>query len=98
MASLHKLRNMPKEGDYFLSFDDLLKVICDASLGRDLVLFMLEILSVVTWKCTYSNNFPLIDISELWVLLERHPPLTCVPQGRPKKERYRKEDIRGPRG
>jgi hypothetical protein len=32
MASLHELRDMPKEGDYFLSFDDLLKVICDASI------------------------------------------------------------------
>jgi hypothetical protein len=31
MASLHELRDMPKEGDYFLSFDDLLKVIRDAS-------------------------------------------------------------------
>jgi hypothetical protein len=65
MASLHELRDMPKEGDYFLSFDDLLKVIRDASPGRYLVLFMPEILSVVTWKCTYSDNFPLIDILEL---------------------------------
>jgi hypothetical protein len=32
MASLHELRDMPKEEDYFLSFDDLLKVICDASI------------------------------------------------------------------
>jgi hypothetical protein len=31
MASLHKLRDMPVEGDYFLSFDDLLEVIRDAS-------------------------------------------------------------------
>ena len=31
MASLYELRDMPKEGDYFLSFDDLLKVIYDAS-------------------------------------------------------------------
>jgi zinc finger SWIM domain-containing protein 3 len=66
--------------------------------GRDLVPFMLEILSVATWKRTYSDNFPLIDISELQVSLECHPPLTRVPRGRPKKERYRKEDIRGPRG
>jgi hypothetical protein len=29
---------------------------------------------------------------------ECHPPLTRVPRGRPKKERYRKEDIYGPRG
>jgi hypothetical protein len=30
MASLYKLCNIPKEGDYFLSFDDLLKVIRNA--------------------------------------------------------------------
>jgi hypothetical protein len=30
MASFHKLRDLLKEGDYFLSFDDLLKVIRDA--------------------------------------------------------------------
>ena len=30
MASLYKLRDLPKEGDYFLLFDDLLKVIRDA--------------------------------------------------------------------
>jgi hypothetical protein len=32
MASLHELRDMPKEGDYFLSFNDLLEVIRDASI------------------------------------------------------------------
>jgi hypothetical protein len=31
MASLHELRDMPKEEDYFLSFNDLLEVIYDAS-------------------------------------------------------------------
>jgi hypothetical protein len=31
MASLHELRELPKEGEYFLSFEDLLEVICDAS-------------------------------------------------------------------
>jgi hypothetical protein len=31
MASLYKLCNIPKEGDYFLSFNNLLKVIRDAS-------------------------------------------------------------------
>jgi hypothetical protein len=66
--------------------------------GRDLVPFMPEILSVATWKRTYSDNFPLIDISELQSSLDCHPPLTRVPRGRPKKERYKKEDIRGPRG
>jgi hypothetical protein len=63
------------------------------------VLFMPEILSITTWKRTYSNNFPLIDITDLQPLplFECHPPITRVPRGRPKKERYRKEDIRGPR-
>jgi hypothetical protein len=32
MAPLHELRELPKEGDYFLSFDDLLEVIRDASI------------------------------------------------------------------
>lgn len=31
MASLHELREVPVQGDYFLSFDDLLEVIRDAS-------------------------------------------------------------------
>ena len=30
MASLYKLRDLPKEGDYFLLFDDFFKVIRDA--------------------------------------------------------------------
>ena len=32
MASLHELRDVPVQGDYFLSFDDLLEVIRDASI------------------------------------------------------------------
>ena len=32
MTSLHELRELPNEGDYFLSFDDLLKVIRNASI------------------------------------------------------------------
>ena len=31
MTSLHELRELPKEGEYFLSFEDLLEVIRDAS-------------------------------------------------------------------
>jgi hypothetical protein len=31
MASLHELRYLPSEGEYFLSFEDLLEVIRDAS-------------------------------------------------------------------
>jgi hypothetical protein len=63
MASLYELRELPIEGDYFLSFDDLLEVISDASV---------------------KHKF--------------HPLLTRVPRGRPKKERFRKDKIRGPRG
>jgi hypothetical protein len=32
MALLYKLRELPIIGDYFLSFDDLLKVVCDPSI------------------------------------------------------------------
>jgi len=32
MASLHELRDLPQEGEYFLSFDDLLEVVRDASI------------------------------------------------------------------
>jgi len=31
MASLHELRELPINGDYFLSFDDLFEAIRDAS-------------------------------------------------------------------
>jgi hypothetical protein len=68
--------------------------------GRDLVFYMPEALTIATWKKTYTSNFPLIDITELLPLplSECHPPLTRVPRGRPKKERFRREDTRGPRG
>src|SRR6266487_1414948 len=32
MTSLHELRELPIEGDYFLSFEDLLKVVRDVSI------------------------------------------------------------------
>jgi hypothetical protein len=69
--------------------------------GRDLHPYMPEILIIIsTWKKTYSSNFPLIDISELQPLplSECHPPLTRVPRGRPKRERFRKGETRAPRG
>ena len=34
IASLYELRELPIEGDYFLSFDDLLEVIRDASVKQ----------------------------------------------------------------
>ena len=42
----------------------------------------------------------MIDITDLTKLSlsKYHPPLTQVPHGRPKKERFRKDKIRGPRG
>jgi hypothetical protein len=45
MASLYKLRDMPIKGDYFLSFDDLLKVIRDASIKHKF-----------SFKVPYSNT------------------------------------------
>lgn len=46
--------------------------------GRDLVAFMPEILSINTWKRTYSDNFPMINVSDLQPLplSEFHTPLT----------------------
>jgi hypothetical protein len=57
------------------------------------------LLSILTWKKTYTSNFPLIDISDLikLPLSECYPPLTRVLRSRPKKERFRKDKIRGPR-
>jgi hypothetical protein len=68
--------------------------------NRNLTSYIPELLSILTWKKTYTSNFPLIDISDLikLPLSECYPPLTRVPRGRPKKERFRKDKIRGPRG
>lgn len=68
--------------------------------GRDLTPYMPKELSINTWQKTYSSNFPLIDVSDLSKapFTDCHPPLTRVPRGRPKKERFRKDKIRGPRG
>ena len=42
----------------------------------------------------------MINITDLTKVLfsECHPPLTRVPRGRPKKERFRKDKIRGRKG
>jgi SWIM zinc finger len=32
---------------------------------RDLIPYMSDILTITTWKKTYSSNFPLIDITDL---------------------------------
>jgi hypothetical protein len=61
---------------------------------------MPELLSILTWKKTYTSNFPLIDISDLTKLplSECHPPLTRVPRSRLKKEKFKKDKIRGLKG
>jgi hypothetical protein len=60
---------------------------------------MPEELSIDTWKKTYLLNFPLIDVSDVaqLPLSDCQPPLTRVPRGRPKKKRFRKDKIRGPK-
>ena len=67
--------------------------------GRDLTLYMPEELSIDTWKKTYTSNFPLINVSDLSKapFTDSHPSLTRVPRGRPKKERFRKDKIQGPK-
>jgi hypothetical protein len=68
--------------------------------NRNLTSYMPESPSISTWKKIYTSNFPLIDISNLTKLpfSKCYPPLTRVPRGRLKKERFRKDKIRGPRG
>jgi hypothetical protein len=54
MASLHELHKLPKEGEYFLSFKDLLKVICDAFVKYKFS-FHISVLGTVTdlfWTVT----------------------------------------------
>ncbi len=52
---------------------------------------MLDILTIETWKKTYTSNFRLVNITNLQKhnISEYSPPLTRVPRGRPKKERFR---------
>jgi hypothetical protein len=50
MASLYELRDMPVEGDYFLSFDDLLEVIRDASVKHK---FSFKVLHKDTKRARY---------------------------------------------
>jgi hypothetical protein len=71
-----------------------------ACLNRNLTSYMPELPSILTWKKIYTSNFPLIDIFNLIKLpfFKCYPPLTRVPRGRLKKERFRKDKIRGLRG
>jgi hypothetical protein len=54
MASLHELRDMPIEGDYFLSFDDLLEVIRDASVKHK---FSFKVPHSDTKRARYCGTF-----------------------------------------
>jgi hypothetical protein len=49
---------------------------------------LLDILTIETWKKTYTFNFPLVDITDLqkFPLSEYNHPLTRVPRGRPKSD------------
>ena len=72
-----------------------------AVLSRDLIPYMLEILSIEIQKKTYTSNFPLLDIIDLQKVntnSECHPPLTRVPRSRPKKEQYKKGKTRALQG
>jgi hypothetical protein len=62
--------------------------------NRNLTSYIPELLSILIWKKIYTSNFPLIKLP----FSECYPPLTRVPRGRPKKERFRKDKIQGPRG
>jgi hypothetical protein len=65
-------------------------------LRHDLRYWMPQVLSIATLRAQYSTPLPPIDISTLAALKTDRcePPMTRVPQGRPKKERIRKEDTR----
>jgi len=51
--------------------------------GQDITPYMPDILTIKTWKKTYTSNFPLVNITNLQKLplSECHPPLTRVPCG-----------------
>ena len=64
--------------------------------GLELTPFLPPVMSPATWEATYATPMLPIDISGLGVTDEIpcYPPITRVPRGRPKKERFRKEDGR----
>jgi hypothetical protein len=61
MASLYKLYNMPVEDDYFLSFNNLLKVIYDASIKHK---FFFKVLHKDTKRAQYRCT----NKAYLWII------------------------------
>jgi len=61
---------------------------------------MPTVLSIATLQAQYLTPLPPADISALAALDTDgcEPPMTRVPRGRLKKERFRKEDARARRG
>lgn len=68
--------------------------------GQEITPLLPPTLSPATWAATYASPMLPVDISGLGVTADEscHPPITRVPRGRPKKERFRREDARRPRG
>ena len=73
---------------------------CIFAQGLTLETFLPPALSTATWAAMYMTPIPPVDTTDLVVRddEECNPPVTRVPRGRPKKERYRKEETRAPRG
>jgi hypothetical protein len=70
------------------------------SQGQTLNPWMPAVLSIATLQAQYTTPLPPVDTSALVALDTDRcgPPMTRVPRGRPKKERFRKEDTRVRRG
>ena len=70
------------------------------SQGQSLNPWMPAVLSIATLRAQYSTPLPPVDISTLAALdTDRcEPPMTRVPRGRPRKERFRREEARARRG
>jgi hypothetical protein len=68
------------------------------AIGAYIAAYLLEELSVARWVATYATPLPPVDISSLDVLDDEacEPLVTCIPRGRPKKERVQGEDVRRP--
>lgn len=73
---------------------------CIFSQGLTLEPFLPSVLSTATWANSFAAVLPPVSIENLSPAPddECNPPITRVPRGRPKKERIRREDARGPRG
>lgn len=56
--------------------------------------FLPAILSVPTWRATYTTNLNPVDICHLEISPDIFPPFTRQPRGRPRKERVRVGEAR----